>query len=111
MCRQLWTSVRRQLVAREQLWYGSFCAWSSAWFFVTTNGCFSSYKRVTVVKMSSIVVPSNLSPDSECQALWGNISQAGMDMDDYSDDWNDVVLDSATLLIEEGCVQNTRRGF
>jgi hypothetical protein len=32
-------------------------------------------------------------------------------MDDFSDDWNDVVLDSATLLIEEGCVQNTRRGF
>ena len=49
--------------------------------------------------------------DSECQALWGNIASAGIDMDDFSDDWNDVVLDSATLLIEEGCVQNTRRGF
>ena len=83
----------------------------AVWFLVTTNGCFSSYKRVTVAKILSISVPSNLSSDSECQALWGNIASAGIDMDDFSDDWNDVVLDSATLLIEEGCVQNTRRGF
>lgn len=69
----------------------------------------SGYTRVKAAKMASIHVPSNLSSDSECQDLWANIARAGMDMDNFSDDWNDVILDSATFLIEKGCVQSARR--
>ena len=74
------------------------------------TGCTEAgYSRVTVAKMALISTPDNLSEDPDCQAWWGNIARAGMDMDKFSKDWNDVILDSATFLIENGCVQRIGR--
>jgi len=75
---------------------------------VSPPGCDSSYKRVTVVKMASIYTPDNLSSDPDCQGWWSNIARAGIDMDDFGKDWNDTVLDSATFLIENGCVHRAK---
>ena len=71
-------------------------------------GCKTGYTRVTAVRMASIYTPDNLSTDSDCQSWWANIARAGIDMDDFSDDWNDTILDSATFLIENGCVQRAK---
>ena len=65
----------------------------------------SGYRKATVVKMAMIFEPDNLADDSECRELWGNISRYGMDMDTARKDWNQVILNSVSALIERGCVK------
>ena len=64
----------------------------------------SGFTRATVVKLVSIQPPPNLSDDSTCVALWGNIARYGQEMDHARTDWNQVVIESASMLIERGCV-------
>ncbi|HUF09489.1 MAG TPA: hypothetical protein VMO47_09225 [Rhodothermales bacterium] len=70
---------------------------------LSCHGSGVRYARVT--EMAVIAEPSNLLQSSECRALWGNIQRAGLDMDRFGENWNEVILDSAYDLIEKGCVQ------
>ena len=69
--------------------------------------CDSGYKKVTVVKMALISTPDNLLDTTSCRQLWGDIQRYGLDMDEAREDWNQVILNSAYRLIEEGCVKRT----
>ena len=64
----------------------------------------SGYRKATVVKMADVFEPDNLSDAPECRALWGNIARYGIEMDNAREDWNQVILASASELIERGCV-------
>lgn len=66
----------------------------------------SGHDRVTrVAIVVHIDQPANLSPRSECIALWGNIQRFGSEMDRASAEWNKIVIQSAYELIEKGCVR------
>lgn len=71
-------------------------------------GCDSGHETVTVVTPVSIGTPTNLLQTQECKDLWGNVQRFGLGMDKASKEWNEVVIESAMLLIEKGCVE--RRG-
>lgn len=73
-------------------------------FILGCNSEQSSYRKATVVKMSAIWAPANLANDSECRALYSNITRYGIDMDESRNDWNQVILASIYKLIERGCV-------
>ena len=77
---------------------------------VATTGCDRYHRSTTVIKIAVIPVPSNLSDAAECQTLWGDISRHGIEMDALRKDWNQVVLNSTTLLIEKGCVKKVNPG-
>lgn len=64
------------------------------------------YRRATVVKMAAVYTPENLDAGSECQELWANLARYGVQMDELRQDWNKIVLDSASVLIEKGCVKS-----
>lgn len=61
------------------------------------------YVRVTELVM--ITEPGNLLQSDGCRALWVRLQQAGIGMDTFGENWNEVVIDSAHDLIEKGCVQ------
>ena len=71
--------------------------------------CDSSYEKVTVVKLLFVPTPPNLLETPRCMNLWGNIERYGMAMDKAANNWNDIVIDSAVELIEEGCVKRRAR--
>ena len=67
------------------------------------SGCTESgYRRAKVIKMAVISTPDNLADDPLCQELWGNIARYGIDMDTACDDWNQIILNAASELIENG---------
>ena len=74
-----------------------------------TAGCSpSGHRKATVIKMAYIGAPENLSEDPDCQVLWNDIARYGIAMDELRNDWNQVILNSASLLIENGCVRKRR---
>jgi hypothetical protein len=64
----------------------------------------SGYRKATVVKMAHIFEPDNLSDNPECNALWGHTARYRIEMDNAREDWNQVILASASELIQRGCV-------
>jgi hypothetical protein len=64
------------------------------------------YRRATVVEMAAVYTPDNLNGTNECQELWANLARYGVHMDKLRPDWNKIVLDSASALIEQGCVKS-----
>lgn len=77
---------------------------------VLCGGCVGveeGYRKATVIKMSMIFEPDNLADDVGCRELWGNVARFGIEMDRARNDWNEVVLESATALIEQGCVKRS----
>lgn len=73
---------------------------------VLSPACTSSgYRKATVIEMARISEPANLSDDPECRTLWGDIARYGIEMDRARNDWNQVILGSAELLIERRCVK------
>ena len=73
---------------------------------VVLTSCGSGYQRsATVTKIAMINPPDNLSDASECRVLWNDISRFGIEMDKASKEWNQIILNTAGLLIEKGCVK------
>ena len=60
----------------------------------------SNYKTTRAVRIAHIQAPSHLADDEECQTLWNDIARYGVGMDDLSEDWNQVVLNSAGLSVD-----------
>ena len=73
------------------------------------TSCDSDYKKVMVVEMAEIFTPDNLLQTTDCMQLWSDIQRFGLEMDEAREDWNQVVLNNAYQLIEQGCVQRKAR--
>lgn len=68
--------------------------------------CDSNHRRVRVAVISAIAEPSNLHPSAACCSLWATLMQAGKEMDDFSSDWNYIILKNSYALIEGECVRS-----
>jgi hypothetical protein len=84
--------------------------WGVVLAIVGLVGCSpAGHTRSTVIKLAYIPIPDNLSDDAQCRELWGNIARYGIEMDSARSDWNQIVVSSAALLVERGCVKRVGR--
>jgi hypothetical protein len=72
----------------------------------SATGCDENHQRVQAATLTVITEPANLSASPECQALWATLAEAGMKMDQFSSDWNWLVVKNAHALIDGGCVRH-----